>query len=164
LSAATTKASHIVCVELGGNISPEVYLPSAAAELSKHFTVLKYSQVWDTPPVSCDGCENFLNAALLIQTSLSFDELKDQFRGIEKSLGRVRTADKFAPRTIDIDTLLYGGEVMEPDIWDYAHLAVPVAELLPDLENQDTGDKLGNVAKKLIEASQIELRLDVTLG
>ena len=158
-----TDKAHIVCLELGGNIQSEIYLPRAAAELRKRFTVLGLSQVWETPPVGCTGCDNFLNAAVLIQTDLSPVKLKVILQEIEKELGRVRSADKFAPRTIDIDTLIYDGEVMDADIWDYAHLAVPVAELLPEIENCDTGDTVEEVAKGLAAKSPIALREEVLL-
>ncbi len=156
--------NKVVCIELGGNIQPQSYLPRAAQELRARFTVLKYSQVWETPPVGCEGCENFLNAALLIETSLDPSELKATFRQIEAQLDRVRTADKYAPRTIDIDTLIYDGDIVESEIWEYAHLAVPVAELMPQAKNRETGENLQKIAQRLLNEAEIKLRKDVELG
>jgi len=155
--------TKVVCVELGGNIQADHYLPRAMEELRARFNVLKVSQVWETPPVGCEGCENFLNAAALIQTDRSLEELKTIFRQIEKDLDRVRTADKFAPRTIDIDTLVYDGVVVEPELWAYAHLAVPVGEIMPEVVNEKAGKVLGEVAEKMQREQLIKLRADVRL-
>ena len=126
--------------------------------------MVKTSQVWETPPVGCEGCENFLNAALLIQTDISPEDLKTTFRQIEGQLDRVRTADKFAPRTIDIDTLIYDGEIVEPEVWEHVHLAVPVAELLPELTNQETGELLSEIAERMLQEKSIRLRADVNIS
>lgn len=82
---------------------------------------------------------------------------------MEREMGRVRTDDKFAPRTIDIDILVYDGEVIEPEIWEYAHLAVPVAELIPMLENVDNGMILSEVSERMQKEQAIKLRADVNL-
>lgn len=155
--------NKIVCVELGGNIRPESYLPRAANALRARFDVLGTSQVWETPPVGCEGCENFLNAALLIRTDLNPNELKIIFQDIEASLDRVRTEDKFAPRTIDLDILIYDEVLIETELWDHAHLAVPVAELLPDFSNKDSGKLLSEVAGLMQIVQTIKLRKDVRL-
>ena len=153
-----------VCVEIGGDILPEYYLPRAVAELKEQFTVVGISRAWETPPVGCEGCDDFLNAAMLIKTDKSPDELKTIFRQIEARLERVRTKDKFSSRTIDIDTLIYDGIVIEPEIWEYAHLAVPISELVPDLSNKLTGEMITDVAEKMINERVIKLRSDVWLS
>jgi 7,8-dihydro-6-hydroxymethylpterin-pyrophosphokinase len=70
-------------------------------------------------------------------------------RQIEARLGSIRTEDKFAPRTIDIDIVVYGDQVIDPGLWRYAHLAQPVAELLPDLVNPTNGQTLEQIAERL---------------
>ena len=68
-------------------------------------------------------------------------------RKIEKQLGRVRSADKFVPRNIDLDLILYGTLVIDelglvlPDqaVRHYSFVAVPLLELAPDLLLPDTG-------------------------
>ena len=62
--------------------------------------------MWETPPVGSRG-SNFLNAALLIRTTLTSGLLKSLvLRPIEIQMGRVRTANKNAPRPIDLDILV----------------------------------------------------------
>jgi 2-amino-4-hydroxy-6-hydroxymethyldihydropteridine diphosphokinase len=163
LNAAEHNGRIIVCVELGSNIKPEKYLPKAAQVLKREFKVMGISRAWETPPVGCVGCDNYLNAALLIETDISNDALKLRLREIEAQLERVRTGDKFAPRTIDIDVLIYDNQVIESNLWKYSFLAVPVSELMPDFRHPESGELLIDIAEELMEAD-IELREDVPLG
>lgn len=164
MSAAINTASKIVCVELGSNINPEEYLPRAAQTLREQFDVLGVSRAWETPPVGCEGCENYLNAAVLIETDFPNDELRLLFRDIEAQLDRVRTSDKFAPRTIDIDVLIYNNLLIEPNLWKYSFLAVPVSELMPEFENPDSGEKIIDIAQRMVQTDDIKLREEVSLN
>ncbi|MBT3391742.1 MAG: 2-amino-4-hydroxy-6-hydroxymethyldihydropteridine diphosphokinase [Chloroflexi bacterium] len=153
-----------VCIELGSNIEPAVNIPRAAALLHDYFTVLAISSAWETPPVGCTGCGNYINAAMLIESSATAEALKTQLRAIESQLGRVRTNDKFAARTIDLDVLLIDDVLIEPDLWKYAHLAVPVAELLPELQQPQDGRRLCDLANDLLAETPITLRAEVLLN
>ena len=97
--------------------------------------VIQVSCVWQTAAAANPGV-NFLNAALVFTTGLVPETLRLQVLGpVERSLGRVRNGDKFAARTIDLDIVTLGGKAHDPDLWSLAHLAAPVAELLPDLRS-----------------------------
>ena len=97
--------------------------------------------------------------AVWIETSLSIPALKQEIiRPIEKQLGRVRTADKNAPRTIDIDILIDQEELIEPALWEYAFLAVPIAELLPDFSDPRTGEPLRQAAARLAQTTRLKHR------
>jgi len=161
--SATSNNLKIVCLELGSNIRPEAYLPRAAQVLSENFKILNVSRAWETPPVGCVGCDNYLNAALLIETKIPKDELRYHLREFEAELDRVRTNDKFAPRTIDIDVLIFDGELVEPNLWKYSFLAVPVSEVMPYFKNLETGQILDEIAQGFLEENEITLREDVSL-
>lgn len=97
----------------------------------------------------------FLNAVVQLECGGSSEQLQAQLRQIEAELGRVRTADKYAPRTIDLDLIWLGERIekppslAEPDITERAHLAVPLAELAPDLTHPDSGERLVTIAERL---------------
>ena len=134
---------------LGSNIRPQEHLPQAWARLQALFPIVGVSRVWETPPVGTTG-PWFYNAAVGILTARSPEALRDEvLRPLERSLGRVRTADKYAPRTIDLDIVVWGREVLDPDLWRWAHVAVPLSELLPDLRYPITGETLAQVAARL---------------
>jgi 7,8-dihydro-6-hydroxymethylpterin-pyrophosphokinase len=77
-------------------------------------------------------------------------------------MGRVRSADKNAPRPIDLDIILFDGQLLDSTIWNFAHRAVPVADIQPELSS-DSGETLIEIAGKFILEGSIHLRLDVVL-
>ena len=116
-------------ISFGSNINPAENLPVALAMLRRAAQVLAVSAVYQTPPVGNPEDPPFLNAAALIETDLPPEALRDRLRRIEAALGRKRTADPNAPRTIDLDILLYEGNPPDPDLYQYPHAAIPAAEV-----------------------------------
>lgn len=151
-----------VILLLGSNIQPERNLRRAITLLDRWFGLLGISSVWETPPVGSDG-PNFLNVAVRLRTTLDPQSLKETvLRPLERSLGRVRTADKYAPRPIDIDIMLWGNQAMDEDLWRYAHAAIPVAELLPHLRREAGGETLAQVARRLSSHTPIRHAVEDT--
>ena len=152
-----TAPEHQVCLLLGSNIQPEKNLRLGIDLLRKEVQIVQVSSVWETPSVGFAG-PDFLNLALLISTPLDAGELKEKvLRPIEAQQGRVRGADKNAPRTIDLDIILFDGQLLDPSLWHFAHLAVPVAEIMPDYRS-DQGEILSQVASRLAETTPIRLK------
>jgi 2-amino-4-hydroxy-6-hydroxymethyldihydropteridine diphosphokinase len=140
---------HLVCLSLGSNIAPADNLKLALELLRQELTVLAVSRAWRTPAVGSQG-PDFLNAAVLVYAPQPASQLKNQvLRDIETRLGRIRSEDKYAPRTIDIDIVVDGEQVIDPELWQHAHLAQPVAELLPDLVDPSSGQTLEVIADHL---------------
>ena len=153
---------HQVCLLLGSNIQPERNLPLAIDQLQNHLTILLISHVWETSPVGSAG-PNFLNAALLAQTPLNQKKLKLQIiTPLEAEMGRVRSADKNAPRPIDLDIILFDGQILDPTLWLFAHRAVPMAEIQPDILSE-AGETLKEAAEKFMAEGSIRLRPEVVL-
>lgn len=151
------EGTHLLCLGLGSNIQPKIYLPSAIRLLCNSVQLIAVSNAWESPSDGSEG-PNFLNAALLARTKKLPEELKSQvLRPVEEKLGRVRTADKNAPRTIDLDILVYDKDVLDEMLWERPYLAVPVAELLPDLFNPVTGEFLADAAARLMQGCCIQL-------
>lgn len=160
-----------VLVTLGSNINSEHNLQEAVRRLASRCRVLAVSPVYETEPVGTRDQPNFLNAAALIETDLSPAELKVRvLQPIEQELGRMRTADKNAPRTIDLDLALVGDQVLEvgarhipdPDITRYPHVAVPLADLAPRQRHPETGETLHAIAQRM-PARDLVRRPDVVL-
>jgi len=152
---------HLVYLGLGSNISPETNLPSALKRLRGMLQVEAVSRAWKTPAIGTVG-PDFLNAAIAIRTELSPDELKSQvIRKIENQMGRIRTEDKNAPRPIDIDILIFDEKLVESQIWSQVHLAVPLAELLPDYLHSGSGETLAQAARRLSSATPITSQPEV---
>ncbi len=158
-------------VTLGSNIDPVANLRAAVRLLALEATVTGVSPVYETAPVGTTEQANFLNAAAEVLTPLSAEALKAEvLHRIEQQLGRARTTDKNAPRTIDLDIALFNYETLDagsrripdPDLLVHAHAAVPVADLAPYYVHPDTGDTLAEIAARLPRAG-IKRRDDIDL-
>ncbi len=149
------RSDHLACLLLGSNIRPEEHLPLALQRLRALLTVERISSTWQTPAVGSAG-PDFFNAAVLVRTGLRPEELKAQvLRPLEAELGRVRGADKNAPRTMDIDVIVWDGQVIDPQLWTRAHVAVPVAEVWPGLLTGPGGETLAQAAARLAQSASI---------
>jgi 2-amino-4-hydroxy-6-hydroxymethyldihydropteridine diphosphokinase len=155
---------HRVYLSLGSNIDAEIYLPKAMHLLRKDGDIQGVSGVWESQAVGSDG-PNFLNACACFPTHLPPYELKEQvIRPIEAELGRVRSADKNAARTIDIDIVLFDETPLNIEFWEYAFVIVPLAELIPDFEHPVRREPLHRVAGQLQGQTWIVARGDVVIS
>ncbi|MBN1230679.1 MAG: 2-amino-4-hydroxy-6-hydroxymethyldihydropteridine diphosphokinase [Anaerolineales bacterium] len=146
---------HQVVLSLGSNIEPEKNLAVAVGILEGKVKVISRSSIWKTAPVGMSG-NSFLNGAILIETELSAEDLKlNVLRWIENNMGRKRTENKFSDRVIDLDIVVYDGIVMDEQLWERAYLAVPVAEIMPEVERGERKISLVNLAVVLKRSQKI---------
>lgn len=158
---------------LGSNIEPERNLPASVAYLCRFGRVRAASAVWQTAPVGRTDQPDYLNAAVLLETPLSAQELQETaITFIEGALGRVRTADKNAPRTIDVDILLFNHEVLSlgrrripsPEILERPFVAILLAEIAPEYVHPEIGQTLRQIAAQFAgEAANMRKREDILL-
>lgn len=164
---------HQAFLSLGSNIDPERNLPAAVRELMGYGRVVRVSAVWQNRAEGCPGQPDFLNAALQLETSLSAAELKETaIAAVEARLGRVRSLDRNAPRTIDIDIMLFDQErfnlgrrrIPDPEVRERPFVAIPLAEVAPDYRHPETGETLAEIAARFDPtAAGMRLRDDVIL-
>ena len=157
-----------VLIALGSNIDRERNLPKALTMLSQHpqIEILAVSPTYETLAVGGSVDQPpFFNAAALIETELGPAKLKEALLTIERELGRVRSADKYAPRTIDLDIALYdrdiidlnGRHIPDPDVARFPHVALPLADVAPDWIHPELGKTLTKIADSL-DFSNKEIR------
>ena len=151
---------HHAFILLGSNIQPEINIRVAIRRIQDSVELLQLSPVWETPAIGSAG-PNFLNQVIYIATNQGPETLKDVLRQVESDLGRVRTLDKNAPRTIDLDILIYDKKILEPALWLQAHIACPLAGLIPDLIDPTTGQTLKEIAVQLSRNIPVRLRSDI---
>jgi 2-amino-4-hydroxy-6-hydroxymethyldihydropteridine diphosphokinase len=152
---------HEAYLNIGSNIKPEYHLQEAVRLLREHGQVEAISRAWQSHAFGSDG-PDFLNACLLFLTPLDDRELKKQIiRPIESALGRVRGPDKNAPRTIDIDIILFDDEPFSGEFWSNTFVVVPLAELLPEFHHPFNYERLVHVAAHMRRQTWIEVRPDV---
>jgi 2-amino-4-hydroxy-6-hydroxymethyldihydropteridine diphosphokinase len=109
----------IVFLGLGSNIDPEDNLESAADLLKMEWSSIRFSHVYATAPRHITDQPEFLNAVARLETTDSPEEVRQKLDAMERQLGKNIT-ERFGPRTIDLDILLYGNENV-----DTAELTIP---------------------------------------
>jgi 2-amino-4-hydroxy-6-hydroxymethyldihydropteridine diphosphokinase len=130
-------------VGLGANLgNREETLQRAVSLLTaaEGVEVLAVSELSETDPVGVVDQPRFLNGAVAVETTLSARGLLDALLAIEQSLGRERV-ERWGPRTIDLDLLLYGDEIVDepglrvphPRLHERRFALEPLAELDPEL-------------------------------
>jgi 2-amino-4-hydroxy-6-hydroxymethyldihydropteridine diphosphokinase len=151
---------NLVFILLGSNINKETNLPAAVSLLCEGGSLRTVSSVYETPPIGKEDQPLFWNASVLIETKLDAKSFKNVVLAhIEETLRRERTTNPYAPRTIDADMTLFNQEVFDlddthhipdPDLLKFRHVAVPTAEIAPDLEHPETGETLKEIACRLV--------------
>ena len=153
-----------VFVLLGSNINKEQNLPAAVTILCQGGYLGAVSSVYETPPIGVKHQPLFWNASVLIETKLDAMSFKRNILAhIEETLHRERTANRNAPRTIDADMTLFNQEVFDlddthhipdPDLLKFRHVAVPTAEIAPDLKHPESGETLKEIARRLVAEAE----------
>lgn len=146
-----------VFLGLGSNVgNRKEYLEKAINALKNmpEITVTGMSSVYETEPFGGVEQNRFLNMVIKIETTLMPAKLLEVIMAIEKDLDRVRTI-RWGPRTIDIDILLYGNEVINTRDLTIPHIGlterdfvlVPLLEIDPDIK-LPSGEPLKNFSTK----------------
>jgi 2-amino-4-hydroxy-6-hydroxymethyldihydropteridine diphosphokinase len=149
---------HQVYLSLGSNIQPETNLPKAINLLQEYGEIRKFSNVWESKAVGSAG-PNFLNACALFITPLFPFELKEQvIHPVEAKLDRKRSEDKFAPRTIDIDMIIFDNKSCNDKFWTQAFVVVPLADIFPEFQNPLTQEIIPETATRLRQGVWMETR------
>jgi len=151
-SPAPEPAAVDVYVSAGSNVSPEENLSLACRELARRFGPLELSGVYRNPPVGFSG-DDFLNLVLRFRTAEAPDTVVAELERLHALAGRVRGQERFAPRTVDLDLLLYGAAVLpgagirvpREDILKYGFVLGPLAQLAPELRHPVTGQTMAEL-------------------
>jgi 2-amino-4-hydroxy-6-hydroxymethyldihydropteridine diphosphokinase len=142
---------HLVAV--GSNVRPEANVPAALDHLAARFEVVAVSPRYDVAAVGRAGLPAFVNLAVRLRSDLPPPALRVSLRRIEEACGRRRSADRFAPRPIDLDLVLSapdvpcGEDLPHPDLLEQAHVLVPCADVWPDATVGAAGRTLGDEAR-----------------
>ncbi|MBK9428208.1 MAG: 2-amino-4-hydroxy-6-hydroxymethyldihydropteridine diphosphokinase [Gammaproteobacteria bacterium] len=145
-----------VYLSLGSNIEPERHLKAALDALAAEFGALILSPVYESEAVGFTG-ENFYNLVVGIDAELTIGQLAERLRAIEYLNERRRSGEKFAPRTLDIDILVYGDQVgtvegielPRDEILKYAFVLRPLADIIPEQRHPVVGKCYRQLAAEL---------------
>jgi len=154
-------------IGLGGNVGEvEETLMEALFALDElpQTTLRRQSSLYRTPAWGKTDQADFINCVAELQTRLSPQVLLQRLLEIEERFGRIRQQEeRWQPRTLDLDILLFGDEVIEeahlhiphPHMHERAFVLVPLAELVNDLEIPGHGSIKNCLAKLDISSIQV---------
>jgi 2-amino-4-hydroxy-6-hydroxymethyldihydropteridine diphosphokinase len=127
---------------LGGNLGDKQLIFSETCDKIRQLVgvITNESAIYETEPWGFESEDMFWNQVLEISTSLTPELILNTIQGIENELGRLRNPNHYDSRTIDIDILFYGEEIVSlgnltiphPRIQDRNFVLVPLAELIPE--------------------------------
>ncbi len=139
-------------------------IASAIDTLSLHprCADVRAASLYESDPMGPPDQPKYLNTVVSLETSLTAQELLALTQSIESDHGRVRTGERWGPRTLDLDILLFGNEVMNTDTLTIPHpgiamrsfVLLPLAELQPNL----TITNLGPIDQLLKSCEQFGIR------
>ncbi len=150
---------HRAYVGVGSNVDATTHVRKALQALHERFGALRVSPIYRTRAVGAEGADDFLNAAVEIRTSAAPHELREQLHEIEAQEGRERTDDRNAPRTLDLDVLLYddlvhsetehGHALPDPGIEESAFVLVPLADIARPVVHPVLGVTIGALRDRM---------------
>ncbi len=135
-----------VLVAAGSNVEPLANLRRALDSLACHYPALRRSTAYRNRAVGFDG-EDFINLVVGFETDDDVRTVIEHLHEAETLCGRARHAPKWAPRSMDLDILLFGGRVCDepglvlprPDLLRRAYMLGPAAEIAPDTVHPTLG-------------------------
>jgi 2-amino-4-hydroxy-6-hydroxymethyldihydropteridine diphosphokinase len=141
-----------VFVAAGSNVEPERNLAKAAAELQRVFGEVRFSPWYRNRAVGFEG-DDFINLVVGFETNLPLSEVIGRLREIETLCGRPRNAPKWAPRSMDLDILLYGDVVVDepqlklprPDLLKRPYMLGPLADIAPEVRHPTENMTIGEL-------------------
>jgi 2-amino-4-hydroxy-6-hydroxymethyldihydropteridine diphosphokinase len=127
-------------VSVGSNIDKAKNINAGLNSLREMFGELSVSPIYETAAVGFDG-DNFYNLVVGFESDLSVHAVFQILRELEFKHGRSSNSQKFSPRSLDLDLLLYGDEIIDDgilklprdDIEKYAFVLQPLADIAPNL-------------------------------
>jgi 2-amino-4-hydroxy-6-hydroxymethyldihydropteridine diphosphokinase len=155
-----------VFIGVGSNIEPEENIYKAFFVLSHYVRVLDVSTHYLTKAEGRKEDPDYINGVWKIETDLKPMELKyNVLRKIEDELGRIRADDKYTPREIDLDILLYDNHIVDskelkiPDksIYTRSFVCIPLSELEPDFILPDTNRRISDITVDFDKAELMPL-------
>jgi 2-amino-4-hydroxy-6-hydroxymethyldihydropteridine diphosphokinase len=145
----------------GSNLDAEIHLRQAARELKARYPGARFSRCYRNKSVGFDG-PDFTNFVVELPVVGQAFALREYLQRIEKLCGRPEAAPRWAPRSMDLDILMIGDQVIDepgmkvprPDLLRWAFMLGPLAELAPDLVHPVEQTTIGELWRRFDSRTQ----------
>jgi len=157
-----------VLVAAGSNIEPVANLRRALDVLARHYPRLQCSRAYRNAAVGFEG-EDFVNLVVGFDTGADVQSVLAHLHEAEAECGRERNAPKWAPRSMDLDVLLFGDRVCDepglvlprPDLVRRAYMLGPAAELAPATVHPTLGVTLADLWRDFAQGEHPMAAVDI---
>ena len=157
-----------VLVAAGSNVEPLVNLRRVLDLLAAHYPGLRASAAYRNRAGGFEG-EDFVNLVIGFDTAEDVRAVMEQLHAAEAACGRERQAAKWAPRSMDLDVLLYGDRICDepglvlprPDLVRRAYMLGPAAEVAPDTQHPTLGVTLAELWRNFAQQDHPLERVDL---
>lgn len=147
-------------IALGSNLASPLEQVNAAVQAIGNIPdsrIVAVSSYYRTPPLGPQDQPDYLNATVALETTLAAEALLEHTQRIELLQGRVRKAERWGPRTLDLDIMLFGDEVIRTERLTVPHYDMknrgfmlwPLFEIAPELHFPDDGRSLAECLRQL---------------
>jgi len=152
-----------VFIAIGSNLGDKISnCRRAIDEIAGFCEIVKVSSLYETEPVGNEDQPNFINSVAEIRTDLSPHELLTHLNRIEEKLGRVRS-EKWGPRTIDLDIIFYGDQIIKDDNLIIPHprahlrrfVLEPICEIAPEFIHSEIKISVLELLKNLPDNKKV---------
>jgi 2-amino-4-hydroxy-6-hydroxymethyldihydropteridine diphosphokinase len=156
-----------VYIAAGSNVEPERNLALASRELCREFPDVRFSPWYRNQAVGFEG-DDFINFVAGFTTDLPIEVVLPRLHAIETLCGRPRGAPRWAPRSMDLDMLLYGELIRDepklklprPDLMKRAFMLGPLADLAPELVHPTLKVTIGELWARFDRAAHPLIRIE----
>ena len=158
-----------VYVAAGSNVEPEQHLTLALEALRRDFPDVRSSSWYTNAAVGFEG-DDFINLVVGFTSDRPVEEVVLRLQAIETLCGRPRDAARWAPRSMDLDILLYDDLIRDdprlklprPDLLKRAFMLGPLAELAPDVVHPTAGATIGELWSRFDRAAHPMQKIEGT--
>jgi len=116
-------------IGIGSNIEADRNIPAMLRLLATKVEIVQVSQMVQTKPIGITEQAEYTNGAVRIRTEMNLETLSLYLKMLEDQMGRDRSQEKFGPRNIDLDILIWNNAIVDPDYYTRDFLRNSAAEL-----------------------------------
>ena len=144
----------VVYLDIGSNINRRKNIQSCVDQLIQDYPSIEFSKSYESPAFGFDG-DPFINLAAKFETELSYELLKEYLKTLENKHARKRNDEKFIARTLDVDILLFGDLILQPEIdvpraeiLKFPFVLFPLCEIAADVIHPQENISIADIVKK----------------